>query len=123
MAKKQSKKAAKKSTKKAAAKESDNSKVCAILQYFFPIGQIWYLVDDEMKNDKRVKFHLKQSLVLVLTSVALNIVFSILPFLYFIAWILQLGLFVLWVIGLINAIKDEEKDVPLIGQLAKHFTF
>ena len=27
---------------------SDKESLCAILQYFFPIGQIWYLVDENI---------------------------------------------------------------------------
>jgi uncharacterized membrane protein len=31
--------------------------------------------------------------------------------------IIGLGIFVLWIIGIVNAVNEEEKPVPLVGNL------
>ncbi len=107
------------------ASEVENGKVCAILAWFFPIGLIWYFADEKMKKNKFVGFHVKQSLVLFIAAVIINIVGAIIPFLgWFI--ILPLGMllvFVWWIMGLIYAISGREKELFLIGQFGKKFTF
>lgn len=123
MAKKASKKTSKKSARKETTQEIENEKICTILMYIFPIGQIWYLADESMKKSMLAKFHLKQSLVLIIAYVALHIIFAIIPFLWLIGWILILALFVLWIFGLIFAIQGEKKDIPVIGKFANKFTF
>ncbi|MCA9478381.1 MAG: hypothetical protein KC535_04490 [Nanoarchaeota archaeon] len=115
------KKSSKKASKKASPKsEAGSGKACAVLQYFFPIGQIWYLADENMKKNALAKFHLKQSLVLLLAYILVNIVLFILPILWPIG---QLFLLFLWIMGLIHSIKGEQKEIPLIGKFASHFTF
>lgn len=111
---------------KATLKEVEDSKVCVILMYLiFFVGLIWFLVDEKMKNNNFAKFHLKQLLVIIIASFAVSIVGAIIPF---IGWfvILPIGsliILVLWIFGLIYAIKGEEKHVPLIGKLGDKFTF
>lgn len=102
----------------------DNGKLCAILAYLL-IGIIWYFADDNMKNKELAKFHVKQSLVLLILSIALQIVGTILPV---IGWFIILPLaslftFVWWIIGIIYAAKGEMKELPLIGGYAKKFNF
>ena len=102
----------------------DNGKLCAILAYLL-IGIIWYFVDDNMKNKELAKFHVKQSLVLLILSITLQIVGTILPV---IGWFIILPLaslftFVWWIIGIIYAAKGEMKELPLIGGYAKKFNF
>ena len=63
------------------------------------------------------KFHLNQSLVITLAMLA-GIVVMFIPF---IGWIVG-GLwntfcFICWILGLIAAINEEEKEVPLLGQI------
>ena len=55
------------------------------------------------------KFHLNQALVIMLFSLA-----SIIPF---IGWIWSFFMVVCWFMGLIAAINQEEKRVPLIGNI------
>ena len=112
---------------KATQNEIKDGKVCSIVMYIvFLIGLVWWLADEKMKKNKFVTYHLKQNLIIIIAAFAVSTVGGIIPF---IGWfiILPIGslvVFVLWVIGLINAIKGEEKPVPLIGKLAeKWFTF
>ncbi len=98
-------------------------KLVAVLSYFL-IGIIWYFVDKEMRESKLVKFHVKQSLNLYVFNVILAILYGFLYFLIFIWMILDLGLTILWIFGLVYAFKEETKEIPLIGQFAeKYLTF
>jgi uncharacterized membrane protein len=38
-----------------------------------------------------------------------------------IGWVLAIGLFVLWIMGLISAIQGEEKKVPILGEYAQEW--
>jgi|AntAceMinimDraft_4_1070372.scaffolds.fasta_scaffold05189_7 uncharacterized membrane protein len=104
--------------------KNQNEKICSILAYLF-VGIIWYLLDEELKNNSFVKFHVKQSLVLIIFSTALNIIGSILPIIgwFIIIPIASITVIVLSIIGIINAINHEKKELPLIGHFAKKFTF
>jgi uncharacterized membrane protein len=43
---------------------------------------------------------------------------------YSLFWIIRLGVFVLWIIGLVNAINMKKKEIPLVGSFAeKYLTF
>jgi uncharacterized membrane protein len=102
----------------------DNGKLCAILAYLL-IGIIWYFADDKMKNKELAKFHVKQSLVLLIISISLQIVGTILPV---IGWFIILplaSLFTLiWaIIGIVYAASGEIKELPIIGGYAKKFNF
>ena len=63
------------------------------------------------------KFHLNQALVITLAFIAGSIVACI-PF---VGWIVgglwNIFVFVCWILGLIAAINQEEKEVPLLGQI------
>lgn len=112
-------------TKNVDAQSNDHSKICAILAYFFPIGLIWYLVDENLTKDSLAAYHVHQSLVLVITALIISAVGAIIPF---IGWfiILPLGnlfVLVLFIIGIINAAKEEKKELPVIGKFAKSFKF
>jgi uncharacterized membrane protein len=113
----------------------EDGKLCAILMYIFPVGLIWYLVDEKMKANAFAKFHLKQALILwiaaIIVRVALGIFSSIIAFVPIIGWIFihlvspvfWLAFFVLWLVGLMTAINGREKEVPVIGKFAKNLTF
>ncbi|MEK7585574.1 MAG: DUF4870 domain-containing protein [Patescibacteria group bacterium] len=96
----------------------NNNKLMAILAYIGPLVIVSYLV---AKDDPFVKFHIKQGLVLLVIEV--------------IVWMLGMGMYGLWpilrlvnlatlvlaIVGIINVTKNQEKELPLVGQFAKHF--
>ena len=91
-------------------------KSIAIIAYITIIGLIIAFV---MNNDKKAVFptyHIKQSLGLALTGLALGVV-GMVPIL---GWIISFfGSFVLlylWIIGLLNAINSKQKQVPWLGE-------
>lgn len=120
---------------KSSAKDIEEGKIVAILAYIvWLVGIIWYFADDKMKKNNFAKFHVKQSIILVISAVVIWIAVGILSFIFvltiflaFLAvllWIAAWILIVLWVIlGLVHAINGEEKELFLIGGLAKHLTF
>lgn len=97
------------------AQEAEAKKI-AVIAYITVIGLIIAFV---MNNDRKLPFasyHIRQSLGLALTGVALGAI-GIIPIL---GWIINiLGIFVLlymWVMGLMNAVNHKEKSVPLLGE-------
>lgn len=95
---------------------------CAALSYII-VGVIWYFVDDRMKKDLFVKFHAKQGLVLILSIITLQVLSSLVIFLTILWIIIGIFLLILGLIGIIYALEDKEKPIPLIGKYAKMFTF
>ena len=63
------------------------------------------------------KFHLNQALVILIAN-TIGIIFSFIPI---IGWIIgslwNIFVFICWILGLIAAINEEEKEVPLLGQI------
>lgn len=67
------------------------------------------------------KFHLNQSLIIwlgVLCVWVASMILAFIPILGWLAvWAADIYLFVMWIMGLINAINQEEKELPLIGTI------
>ena len=105
--------------------DTDSEKLCAILAWIFPIGLIWYFVDEKMKKNKFAAFHVKQSLVLVIASIIINVVGTIIPFLgwFIIIPIGNLIVFIFFLMGIIAAAGGKEKKLPWIGSFGDKFTF
>ena len=88
-----------------------DKKVTGIVAYITWIGWlVAYLAGDK----EGAKFHLNQALVLWIASIVLSIL-SYIPLIGLIAAILSIVVFIFWIMGLINAIKGEEKPLPVIG--------
>ena len=83
-----------------------DKKVTGIVAYLGWIGFIIALVAGDKEG---AKFHLNQSLVLML--------FSFLAIIPCLGWIWGIFIIVCWFIGFIAAINNEEKEVPLIGKI------
>jgi len=71
------------------------------------------------KDSPFAKFHTNQGLLVFLAALAVNIVGAIIPF---IGWLLilplgNLAVFVLGIIGIINAINGNAKKLPIIGNI------
>jgi uncharacterized membrane protein len=91
--------------------------IAAISYIFFIIG--YFTVE---KDSPFVKFHMKQSLTLLVFTVAISII-GIIPLLgWLIAFFGSILSLILFVIGIINALSGEEKELPLIGKYAKNFS-
>src|SRR5688500_4615019 len=98
----------------------------AILSYLTLIGFIVAVVLHGNKKTRLGTYHLRQSLGLLITAIAawvLNFIFVFIPI---VGWLtglaVWLGLFVLWLMGLIAAANGQMKPVPVLGEyFAKWF--
>jgi uncharacterized membrane protein len=107
-----------------------DQKTIGWVSYLTLIGWIIALVSYNGSPDKSslARFHIKQSLGLFATGFvlyfAIFVTVIIIPFLFFLIPIVYIGIFVLWILGLISAVNGEEKPVPLLGDFyQKTFTF
>lgn len=95
-------------------------KTTAIVSYLTLIGFIVAVVIHGTKKTRLGSFHLRQSLGLILTSIAVALGATILAFVPFIGWLAALGawfgIFALWIMGLIAAINGQLKPVPVLGE-------
>lgn len=83
-----------------------DAKTTGIVAYLTWIGLlIAYLAGDK----EGAKFHINQSLVLVL--------FGLLGAIPVVGWIWEIFMFVCWLIAFIGAVQGQEKEVPLLGKI------
>lgn len=83
-----------------------DAKTTSIVAYITWIGLIVALCAGDREG---AKFHLNQALVIAL--------FALLSVIPCIGWIWGIFMLVCWIMGLIAAINQEEKEVPLIGKI------
>lgn len=88
-------------------------KSIAIIAYFWWIGLIIALIMNNSKKNAFASFHIRQVIGLLLLSLAMTLVYKYIG--ETIGYLLSMGVFVLWIIGLIGAFNGEEKKVPLLG--------
>lgn len=102
----------------------DQGKTVAIISYITLIGLIIAFVmhNDDKNKSELGAFHIRQSLGISLTAIVLSIAQFIFVFIPIIGWIINavisislVGLVVFWILGLVAAINQEKKEVPLIG--------
>ncbi len=97
--------------------EHSNNTLMGILSYIGPLVIIPFLTT---KEDPFVKFHIEQGLVLLVIEVAVWILGSFMWPFWMIASLINLGTFVLSVIGIINVTQGKQKELPLVGAWSKH---
>lgn len=88
----------------------------AIIAYLTIIGLIIALVLNSEKKEPLTSYHIRQSLGLMITGLALSLI-NIIPI---VGWIINiLGFLVLlymWIKGLMNAMKGIETPIPILGE-------
>ena len=94
-------------------KEQPN--LMALVSYIGPLCLIPVLTKE--KNEF-VKFHSRQGLVLFIVELATWIIFSIIPFLWFLGNLAGILWLILSIIGIINVAQNQKKEIPLIGKFA-----
>jgi uncharacterized membrane protein len=97
-----------------------NDKLMAVLSYLGFLVLIPLFMD---KENPTVKFHIKQGLVLLLGWVVAWIIIIVPLFGWLISWLLQIGLVILSLVGVLNAINNQQKPLPLVGHLGDKFNF
>lgn len=89
-----------------------SKKVTGVLAY---IGIIFWLIAFLAGDKEGAKFHLNQGLVLAIANIALNIL-AMIPVVNIVACIASIVMFVFMIMGIVSAVKEEEKPLPLIGK-------
>lgn len=93
----------------------EEGKTTAIVAYLTVIGLIIALVLNMEKKNTFAAFHIRQSLGLMLTGLAVSFV-SWIPFLgWLVAIVAMVVLLIMWVSGLLNALNGREKPMPILG--------
>lgn len=89
--------------------------IVAYIVFFIPL-----LTD--AKEDKFVKYHVRQGLVIFIAWIALYILGMIL-YIPFISWmifmVLRLLVLIFMIMGIINAAQGKKKPLPLVGKLGE----
>ncbi|SFN37557.1 hypothetical protein SAMN05421594_2428 [Chryseobacterium oleae] len=104
-----------------------NNKTLSVISYITPIGWLIAYFSGKDQADSLLKYHLKQSLGLMIVSVIFNIIMRILaaiaPVLSFLG-IVGLLILIFCILGIINAANGAERPVPLFGKMFENkFSF
>lgn len=83
-----------------------SARTTGIVAYLTWIGFVIALIIGDRKN---AMFHINQALIVNL--------FALLGAIPFVGWIWSLFMLVCWIMGLVYACREQEKEVPLIGRL------
>jgi uncharacterized membrane protein len=98
------------------------SKTASIVSYITIIGWlISYFTTNNQERSSLLKFHLNQSLGLFLVSVVFQIATTIIailvPTIASILSMIGIVFLILMIVGIINANSEQEKPLPIIGNL------
>jgi len=93
----------------------NDGKTLAVISYITFIGTIIAFVLNQNKKNSFAAYHIRQAIGLVLLSFAIVFLERYISF-SGLRWLLDMGVFVLFILGLISAAQGEEKPVPLIGE-------
>jgi len=97
-------------------KKNTTMAILAYIVFFVPL-----LTD--AKKDPFVKYHVKQGLVLCVGYVVEMFIGQIPGIGRIASPLLGIGLFILFIMGVINAANGQEKPLPIVGDFAKYFKF
>ncbi|MBE4950904.1 DUF4870 domain-containing protein [Chryseobacterium culicis] len=96
-----------------------DNKTLSIVSYITLLGWLISFVIGKEKSNSLLKYHLKQSLGLIIFSIILSIILNVLMMVTKIGMLGILGFIplVLMIIGIINAANNVEKPLPMIGKM------
>ena len=98
---------------------ASNEKAAAIISYFWWIGLLIAFIMNNKNQSYFTSFHIRQSIGLSILSFFIGLISQ--SGILIVTQILFLGLFVLWAIGLLGAIKGETKPIPFVGDLFQNW--
>lgn len=97
---------------------ANNRTLMGILAYLGPLVIVALILG---KHDPFVKFHVKQGLVVLCLEAIVWILSSIMWPLWMLLSLINLAAIILSVVGIVNVVQGKEKELPLVGSLARHF--
>lgn len=93
----------------------EEGKNMAIIAYITIFGLLIAFITNRDKKNAFTAYHIRQSLGLGLTGLALMVI-NLIPYIgWLIGTIGSLALIVLWVLGVVNAINGKEEPIPVVG--------
>ena len=102
---------------------TSEDRTVAVLTYITIIGFIIAIILHSNKKTALGAFHLRQGLGLIVTGMVLwvaGMIIAVIPLvnlLSLILWpVIGIGLFVLWLCGLIAAAQGQQKPMPVLGE-------
>jgi uncharacterized membrane protein len=98
-------------------KEQKNT-LMGILCYLGPLVVVPFIV---ARDEPFVKFHIKQGLVLLVISLAVWFLSMSLWQFYMLYQLVNLGVLVLIILGIINVAQGKMAELPLVGQFGRYF--
>ncbi len=101
--------------------EAHSPTLMGMLAYIGPLVLIPYFL---AKDNSFVRFHVQQGLVLFVIEIILWVLDGFMfysHFLWNILTLINFGLLILSVIGIVNVLQKKEKELPLVGNYAKNF--
>jgi uncharacterized membrane protein len=92
----------------------EKDKTTAVISYVLFVGVLIALSMNSENRNPFASFHIRQSLGLTITFIALGLLISNFenPMITLSMWIF---IFVLWTLGIFNAIQGQTKPIPLLG--------
>lgn len=70
-------------------------------------------------NSQQTKFNACQSIVISVSSVIVTFVLGFIPVIRYFAYLINLAVFAMQVIGMIKAYKEEDYEIPVISDLTR----
>ena len=86
----------------------DMAKIVAVLSYFTIFGWVIAIILYGFHKSTFARFHLRQSLGLVITA-------AILSFIPLIGWLINIGVMFAWFLAIYYAVTGQKRAVPFMG--------
>lgn len=90
-------------------------KTIAIISYITIIGTLIAFIMNQNKQNYFASFHIRQSLGIFILGILVNFIQRFTHFDWFDA-VLGIGVFILWILGLVSALQGKDNPIPLIGE-------
>ncbi|MCX6761090.1 MAG: hypothetical protein NTZ84_03255 [Candidatus Nealsonbacteria bacterium] len=100
--------------------KKEQTNIMAIISYIVFLCLIPILTKEK---DEFISFHAKQGLVLFIGEAAAWVIFSFIPFLWPLNNLLRILWLVLSIVGIINVVNKEKKELPLLGKFAEKIKY
>ena len=88
----------------------DDTHWCAALSYLF-IGLVWYALHPSMRKDSFATFHARQAFWLWLGAVVLQLVATLIPFLFFLWIVTAVALFLFALSGMFISLEGRRDSI------------
>lgn len=99
--------------------QQSKNTLMGILAYIGPLVIVSYIT---AKDDPFVKFHIQQGLVLLTIEIVFSIISKMIWPLFIISALINLGTFILSIVGIVNVAQGKKENLPVVGVWAKYFS-